>query len=87
LPDYLVNSAILSSGKDPKTCANGAVKMLSKGKIANIQLKACYCCETENRVSFIINGPSEDAVLQVVQEQLDIPVTSIMEAEEISVIP
>ena len=56
-------------------------------KIANIQLKACYCCETENRVSFIINGPSEDAVLQVEQEQLDIPVTSIMEAEEISVIP
>ena len=87
MPNYLVNSAILSSGKDPKTCANGAVKMLSKGKIKNIELKACYCCESENRVSFIINGPSEDAVLQVVQEQLDIPVASIMEAEEISVIP
>jgi hypothetical protein len=87
LSDYLVNSAILSSGKNPKTCANGAVKMLSKGKIKNIELKACYCCETENRVSFIINGPSEDAVLQVVQEQLDIPVASVMEAEEISVIP
>jgi hypothetical protein len=87
LPNYLVNSAILSSGKDPKTCANGAVKMLSKGKIKNIELKACYCCETENRVSFIIDGPSEDSVLQVVQEHLDIPVASIMEAEEVSVIP
>ncbi len=87
MPDYLVNSAILSSGKDPKTCANGAVKMLSKGKIKEIELKACYCCEAENRVSFIIEGPSEDAVLQVVQEQLDIPVASIMEAEEVSVIP
>ncbi len=61
--------------------------MLSKGKIKNVELKACYCCETENRVSFIIEGPNEDAVLQVVQEQLDIPVASIMEAEEVSVIP
>jgi hypothetical protein len=87
LPNYLVNSAILSSGKNPKTCANGAVKMLSKGKIKDIELTACYCCEAENRVSFIIDGPSEEAVLQVVQEQLDIPVASIMEAEEVSVIP
>ena len=87
MTNYLVNSAILKSGKNPKACAEGAVKMLSKGKIKNVELKACYCCETENRVSFIIEGPNEDAVLQVVQEQLDIPVASIMEAEEVSVIP
>ena len=61
--------------------------MLAKGKIKGIEMKACYCCESENRVSFLVEGPSEEAVLQVVQEQLDIPVASIMVAEEVSVIP
>jgi len=83
----MVNSAILKSGKDPKACAQGAAKMLAKGKIKGIEMKACYCCETENRVAFLIEGPSEDAILRVVQEQLDVPVASIMEAEEVSVIP
>jgi hypothetical protein len=83
----MVNSAILKSGKDPKSCAQGAAKMFAKGKIKGIELKACYCCETENRVAFLFEGPSQEAVLQVVQEQLDIPVASIMEAEEVSVIP
>ena len=84
---YMINSAILKSGKDPKACAQGAAKMLAKGKIKGIELKACYCCESENRVAFLVDGPSEEAVLQVVQEQLDIPVASIMVAEEVSVIP
>jgi hypothetical protein len=83
----MVNSAILKSGKEPKACAQGAAKMLAKGKIKGIEMKACYCCETENRVAFLIEGPSEDAILRVVQEQLDVPVASIMEAEEVSVIP
>jgi hypothetical protein len=86
LPSYLINSAILQSGKDPKACAQGAAKMLAKGKIKGIEVKACYCCGTENRVAFLIEGPSEDAVLHVIQEQLDIPVASIMEAEEVSVL-
>ena len=84
---YMVNSAILKSGKDSKACAQGAAKMLGKGKIKGIEIKACYCCESENRVAFLIEGPSEDAILRVVQEQLDVPVASIMEAEEVSVIP
>jgi len=83
----MINSAILKSGKDPKACAQGAAKMLAKGKIKGIELKACYCCESENRVAFLVDGPSEEAVLQVLQEQLDIPVASIMVAEEVSVIP
>ena len=87
MPNYLVNSAILSSGKDPRTCAKGAAKMLTKGKIKGIEMKACYCCETENRVTFLVEGPSQAAILHVIQEQLDIPVASIMEAEEVSVIP
>jgi hypothetical protein len=49
-------------------------------------LKSCYCCGDANRVAFFIEGPSEEAVLYVVQEQLDIPVASIVEAEEGSVI-
>jgi len=87
MPIYMVNSAILKSGKNPKTCAQGAAKMLAKGKIKGIEMKACYCCESENRVAFLVEGPSEEAVLQVIQEQLDIPVASIMEAEQVSVIP
>jgi len=87
LPTYMVNSAILKSGKDPRACAQGAAKMLAKGKIKGIEMKACYCCETENRVAFLIEGPSEDAILHVVQEQLDVPVASIMEAEQVSVLP
>ena len=86
MPDYLVNSAILRSGKDTKACAEGAAKMLAKGKIKGIEAKACYCCETENRVAFLIDGPSKEAVLQVMQ-QLDIPVASIMEAEQVSLMP
>jgi hypothetical protein len=87
LTTYMISSAILKSGKDPKACAQGAAKMLTKGKIKGIEMKACYCCEAENRVSFLVEGPSEEAVLRVVQEQLDIPVASIMVAEEVSVIP
>ncbi len=83
LPRYLVNSAILESGKNPKACAEGAAKMLQPGKIKGIEAKACYCCTGENRVAFLIDGPSQDAVLETVQEQLNIPVASITEAEEV----
>ena len=36
---YMVNSAILKSGKEPKACAQGAAKMLAKGKIKGIEMK------------------------------------------------
>ena len=62
--------------------------MLSKGKIKGIEMKACYCCGEENRVAFLIEGPNEEAILHVIQEELrHAPVASIMEAEEVSVIP
>ncbi len=83
MPRYLVNSAILRSGKDPKSCAEGAAKMLARGKIKDIEAKSCYCCTNEARAAFIIEGPSQDAVLETVQEQLDIPVASIVEVEEV----
>jgi hypothetical protein len=79
MPRYLVNSAILRSGTDPRACAEGAAKMLARGKIKDIEAISCYCCTGEQRVAFVIEGPSEQAVLEIVQQQLDIPVASIME--------
>jgi hypothetical protein len=84
LPRYLVNSAILQSGKNPKACAEGAAKMLAPGRIKGIEAKACYCCTGENRVAFIIEGPSQDAVLETMQEHLNIPIESIWETEEVN---
>jgi hypothetical protein len=84
LPRYLINSAILKSGKDPKICAEGAIKMLAQKPVKGIELKSCYCCANENRVAFIMEGPSQDAVLETVQEHLNVPVASIMEAEEVT---
>jgi len=85
VPKYLINSHILHSGKNPRACAEGAAKMLARGKIKNIEVKACYCCTNEKRVSFLIEGPDQHTVLETVQEQLDIPVASIMEVEEVPV--
>jgi len=42
MPRYPVNSAILRSGKDPRAYAEGATKMLSKGKIKGIEAKSCF---------------------------------------------
>ncbi len=83
MPRYLVNSAILKSGKDPKTCAQGAMKMLSQKPVEGIEMRSCYCCTNESRVAFEVEGPSQDAVLETVQEHLDIPVASIMEVQEV----
>ncbi len=82
LPRFLVNSAILHSDKDPKACAEGAAKMLSRGKIKDIEAISCYCCTDEPRVAFLIEGPNKNAVLETVQQQLNIPVASIMEVQE-----
>ncbi len=87
MPRYLINSAILRSGKDPRTCAEGAAKMLAKGKIKNIEAKSCYCCGQDGRVAFVVEGPDEHTVLETLQEQMDIPVASIMEVEEVTPAP
>jgi hypothetical protein len=84
VPRYLINSHILRSGQDPKACAEGAAKMLEKGKIKSVEAKACYCCTNENRVAFIVEGPDQHTVLETVQQQLDISVASIMEVEEVA---
>jgi hypothetical protein len=82
MPRYLLNSAILRSGKDPKTCAVGAAKQLTSGKIKDISVISCYCCSDQNRVAFIVEASSSDKVLEIM-EKIDVPVASIMEVEEI----
>jgi hypothetical protein len=82
MPSYLVNSAILRSGKDPRACASGAAKMLTTGKIKDVTVKSCYCCTDENRVAFVIDAPNQDALLEVM-EKIDLPVASISEIQEV----
>jgi hypothetical protein len=82
LPSFIVDSAILRSGKDPKTCATGAAKMLTEGKIKDITVKSCYCCTDENRVAFLIEAPSQDALLEAL-EKIDVPVAAIREVNEV----
>ena len=82
MPRFLVNSAILHSDKDPRACAEGAAKMLSRGKIKDVEAISCYCCTDEPRVAFLIEGPSKNVVLETLQQHLNIPVASIMEVQE-----
>ena len=58
--------------------------MLEKGKFKDIEARSCFCGTDENRVAFIIEGPDQHTVLKTVQEQLDIPVESIFEVEEVA---
>ena len=80
---FLVNSAILRSGKDPRTCAEGAAKNLARGKVNDVEVKSCYCCSPEGRVAFIVEAASRDAVLETL-EKIDVPVASILEVEEVT---
>ena len=84
MPKFLVQSAILKSEKNAKSCAEGVAKNLAKGKIKDVEATAGYCCSQENRAAFLIEGPSQDFVLKVVQEQLKVPVASIMELSEVA---
>lgn len=85
MPSFLVNSAILRSGKDPKTCASGAAKMLTSGKIKDVTVKSCYCCTDEKRVAFIIEAPSQDALLEAL-EKIDLPVAAVTEIQELAAV-
>jgi hypothetical protein len=78
---FVVNSAILSPSMDAKACAVGAPKMLMDAGIKNAKVKSCYCCGSEGKVVFIIEGESRDAVLEAFLK-INVPVASIMEAEE-----
>ena len=57
--------------------------MLARGKIQSIEAKACYCYRSEGRVAFVIEAPSQDALLETF-EKIDLPIASITEAEEVT---
>ncbi len=84
MPRYLVNSHILRSGTDPRACAEGVAKNLARGKIKNVEAKSCYCCTDDKRVAFVVEGPDQNSVLEVLQQQLDVPIESIMEVQEVT---
>ena len=82
MPTFVVNSAILRPTMDAKACALGAPKMLMQAGIKAVKLRSCYCCSSEGRVVFIVDGESSEAVLGAFN-RINVPVASIMEAEEI----
>ena len=80
---FVVNSAILTPNMDAKACAVGAPTMLKDSGVKNVKVKSCYCCSSEGRVVFIMEGESRDAVLEAFLK-VNVPVASIMEAEEVA---
>ena len=50
--------------------------------VENVKVKSCYCCGEEERVVFIMEGDNRDAVLEAFLK-VNVPVASIMEAEEV----
>ena len=82
MPTFIVNSAILRPAQDPKACAIGAPKMLTRAGIKDVTLRSCYCCSEYGNVVFVVEGASRDSVLQAFN-QINVPIASIMEAEEI----
>ena len=85
MPRFLVNSAILKSGNNPRACAEGAAKMLSRGQIKDIEAKSCYCCGDEGRVALIIEAPNQERLLEVLQEKINLSVASIIQVEEVPI--
>lgn len=81
--EFLVKSAIICSDKNPKVCAEGVAKMLTRGKIKGIQVKSCWCSIKESRIEFIIEAPSEEALMQVL-EKIDVPAESILPAAQVA---
>jgi hypothetical protein len=67
---------------DAKACAVGAPKMLLQAGVKSVKLRSCYCCSSEERVVFVVDGESSGAVLDAFN-RINVPVASIMEAEEV----
>lgn len=76
---FVVNSAILLPGTDPKACALGSPQRLMR---SGVKVKSCYCCGPEGRVVFILEAESREAALDAFFK-INVPVASIVEAEEV----
>jgi nitrate reductase NapAB chaperone NapD len=79
---FIVNSAILSSNLDPMACAVGAPKMLMNAGIKDVKIKSCYCCGAEGRSIFVVEAENREKLLEAMNK-VNIPVASVMEAEEV----
>jgi len=63
-------------------CAVGAPKMLANAGVKDAKIKSCYCCGPEGRLVFIAEAESREALLEALN-RINVPVASIMEAEEV----
>ena len=80
---FVVNSAILPASMDPLACAVGTPKMLEKAGIKNVKIKSCYCCGQEGKVVFFAEAENKESLLDALAK-VNLPVASIMEAEEVN---
>jgi hypothetical protein len=81
MPKFIVNTAILRPLEDPKACAVGAPKMLANAG-SNLKIRSCYCCSEFGSVVFVLEGETQDSVLEAFNK-INVPVASIVEVEEI----
>jgi len=79
---FIVNSAILPSSMDPMACAVGAPKMLLNAGVKDAKIKSCYCCGPEGRVVFVAEAENREVLLDALNK-INVPVASVMEAEEV----
>lgn len=82
MPTFIVSTAILSPSQEPQTCAIGAPKKLMDAGIRNVTLRSCYCCSEYESVVFVVDGANRESALKAFR-QINVPVASILEAEEI----
>ncbi len=79
---FIVNSAILPSSMDPMACAVGAPKMLMNAGVKDVKIKSCYCCGPEGRTVFVMEAETKEMLLEALNK-INVPVASVMEAEEV----
>ncbi len=80
---FIVNSAILPASMDPMACAKGIPEMLKKAGTKDVTVKSCYCCGPEGKVAFVTEAKSRESLLAALNK-INLPVASIMEAEEVT---
>jgi len=79
---FIINTAILSPGINPKSCAANAPRMLAKAGVEDVKIISCYCCGSEGRAVFVAAADNRETVLSAFNK-INVPVASIMETEEI----
>jgi hypothetical protein len=80
---FVVNSGILPASMDPMACAVGTPKMLEKAGIKNVKVKSCFCCGQEGKIVFFAEAESKESLMDALTK-INLPVASIMEAEEVA---